>query len=139
MKTLGIEIKGNVAVFCAIEEKDGAVSDITGTIKKLELTDDENSIEVNEFLNVIYLYFKDMKFDKIGIVKRNRNPRAKFRVSPISFKLEGFIQLYPDLEILYVSPQTLKAFLKKNTMPFTPKFSYQNSAAELAYYLAKKL
>ncbi|NOR45474.1 MAG: DUF3010 family protein [Candidatus Delongbacteria bacterium] len=134
MKTLGIEIKGNVAVFCAIED-DGAIADITGAMKKLELKDDESSVEVNKFMDTIYSYFKDMQFDKIGIVKRNKSVKAKFRVSPISFKLEGFIQIYPDTEICFVSPQSLRAFMKKNPLPFTPKFSYQTSSAELAYYL----
>lgn len=137
MKTLGIEIKGNVAVFCAIED-DGTITDITGAMKKLELKDDESSVEVNEFMNVIHSYFKDMQFDKIGIIKRNKSVKAKFRVSPISFKLEGFIQIYPDHEIDFISPQSLRAFIKKNQLPFTPKFSYQMSSAELAYYLVKK-
>ncbi|MDA3885237.1 MAG: DUF3010 family protein [Candidatus Delongbacteria bacterium] len=138
MKTLGIEIKGNVAVFCAIEEVDGVITDITGDMKKLELTDDESSIEVNEFMNIVHSYFKDMQFDKIGIIKRNKSVKAKFRVSPISFKLEGFIQIYPDQEIEFVSPQSLRAFTKKNPLPFNPKFSYQMSSAELAFYLLKK-
>ena len=136
MKTLGIEIKGNVAIFCAIEDN-GAVSDITGSMKKLELKDDESSVEVNKFMNVVHLYFKDMQFDKIGIIKRSKSVKAKFRVSPISFKLEGFIQLYPDHEINFVSPQSMRAFIKKNLLPFNPKFSYQTSSAELAYYLVK--
>ena len=136
MKTLGIEIKANVAVFCAIEDN-GSISDITGTMKKLELKDDESSVEVNEFMNVVYSYFKDMKFDKIGIIKRNKSVKAKFRVSPISFKLEGFIQIYPDQEIEFITPQSLRAFMKKNPLPFNPKFSYQVSSAELAYYLVK--
>ncbi|MCK5760878.1 MAG: DUF3010 family protein [Candidatus Delongbacteria bacterium] len=136
MKTLGIEIKANVAVFCAIENN-GEVSDITGSMKKLELKNDESYVEVNEFMNVIYSYFKDMQFDKIGIIKRNKSVKAKFRVSPISFKLEGFIQIYPDQDINFVSPQSLRAFMKKNPLPFNPKFSYQSSSAELAYYLVK--
>ncbi|MBN2790860.1 MAG: DUF3010 family protein [Candidatus Delongbacteria bacterium] len=138
MKTLGIEIKANVTVFFAIEEKDGAMTDITGDMKKLELGDDESTEEVHEFMNIVHSYFKNMQFDKIGILTRNKSVKAKFRVSPISFKLEGFIQIYPDQKIDFITPQSLRAFIKKNELPFTPKFGYQVSAAELAYYLSKK-
>jgi formylmethanofuran dehydrogenase subunit C len=42
MKTLGIDINGNTAVFCSIEENTGII-DITGKMTKLELKDDESS------------------------------------------------------------------------------------------------
>jgi len=137
MKTLGIDINGNTAVFCSVEENDGIV-DITGKMTKLELKDDESSQEVHEFVDVIHSHFNEMQFDKIAILKRAKSLKAKFPVSPISFKLEGLIQTYKESEIIFIAPQTISAYFKKNQKVFKPKYAYQNSAADLAYYLLKK-
>ena len=137
MKTLGIDINGNTAVFCSVEENKGIV-DITGKMTKLELKDDESSQEVHEFVDVIYSHFNEMQFDKIAILKRAKSLKAKFPVSPISFKLEGLIQTYKESEIKFIAPQTISAYFKKNQKVFKPKYAYQNSAADLAYYLLKK-
>ena len=137
MKTLGIDINGNTAVFCSVEENNGIV-DITGKMTKLELKDDESSQEVHEFVDVIHSHFNEMQFDKIAILKRAKSLKAKFPVSPISFKLEGLIQTYKESEIIFIAPQTISAYFKKNQKVFKPKYAYQNSAADLAYYLLKK-
>jgi len=137
MKTLGIDINGNTAVLCAIEEN-GSIIDITGKMTKLELKDDESSQEVHEFVDVVHSHFNEMQFDKIGILKRAKSLKAKFPVSPISFKLEGLIQTYKESEIEFIAPQTISAYFKKNQKVFKPKYAYQNSAADLAFYLLKK-
>lgn len=137
MKTLGIDINGNTAVFCAIIDNNG-IKDITGKMTKLELKNDENSHEIHEFVDVIHSHFNEMQFDKIAILKRAKSLKAKFPVSPISFKLEGLIQTFKGTDILFVAPQTISAFFKKNKNVFKPNYGYQNSAAELAYYLLKK-
>lgn len=137
MKTLGIEIKGNCAIFCAIEYKQG-VTDLTGKMKKLELANDEDSQEIKEFIDVVHAYFDKMQFDRIGIIKRSKSLKAKFPPSPISFKVEGLIQTYLDIDMEFIAPQTLRAFYKKNDFDFSPKHAYQKSAAELAYYLLEK-
>jgi len=137
MKTLGIDINGNTAVFCSVEENNGIV-DITGKMTKLELKDDESSQEVHEFVDVIHSHFNEMQFDKIAILQRTKSLKAKFPVSPISFKLEGLIQTYKESEIDFIAPQTISAYFKKNQKVFKPKYAYQNSAADLAYYLLKK-
>lgn len=137
MKTLGIDINGNTAVFCAIEENNG-MKDITGKMTKLELKDDESSVEVHQFVDVVHSFLNDHQFDKIAIIKRAKSLKAKFPVSPISFKLEGLIQTFKESEIVFVSPQTLSAYFKKNQNLFKPKYAYQNSASELAIYLLKR-
>ena len=137
MKTLGIEIKGNCAIFCAIEVENG-IQDLTGKMKKLELTNDEDSQEIKEFIDVVHAYFDKMQFDRIGIIKRSKSLKAKFPPSPISFKVEGLIQTYEGLQMEFIAPQTLRAFYKKNDLTFSPKHVYQKSATELAYYLIEK-
>ena len=137
MKVLGIEIRGNCANFCAIEDI-GDLLDITGKTKKIELKDDENSEEVHEFVDVIHSHFDSMQFDRIAIIKRAKSLKTKFPPSPISFKLEGLIQTYKDSEIEFIAPQSIRAFFKKNQFDFKPKYSYQKASSELAIYLLKK-
>jgi hypothetical protein len=55
--------------------------------------------------------------------------------SPVSFKLEGIIQLYEKVEVEFVAPQTTKAFLKKNACPVLPFKKKQQDAFDVAYYL----
>lgn len=136
MKVLGIEIRGNNAIFCALEYND-VIIDITGKVTKLELKDDENSEEIHEFVDVIHSHFDNMQFDRIAIVKRAKSIKAKFPPSPISFKLEGLIQTYKESNIEFVAPQTLRAYFKKNKNSFNPKFNYQSASSELAIYLLK--
>lgn len=123
--------------FCSIEEKNSVI-DISGKMTKLELKDDESSQEVHAFVDVIHSHFNEMQFDKIAILKRAKSLKAKFPVSPISFKLEGLIQTYKESEIKFIAPQTISAYFKKNQKVFKPKYAYQNSAADLAYYLLKE-
>ncbi len=137
-KTLGIEIKGNTAIFCAIEENNGVVIEITRAFKKLELKNDEMSNEVQDFTDTVHSFFDENHFDEIGIIKRSKSMNAKFPVSPISFKLEGLIQTYKGCDIRFIAPQTLRAHYKKKANNFKPKYAYQKSAAELAFYLLTK-
>ncbi len=134
MKVLGIEIKGNCAIFTAIEDN-GELNDITGKMSKLALENDENAEEIHSFVDIIHSHFDNMQFDKIGIIKRAKSFNSKFAVAPVSFKLEGLIQTYKNADIIFVAPQTLRAYYKKNENPFCSKFSYQKPSAELAYYL----
>lgn len=136
MKVLGIEIKGNCAIFCAIEKQE-ELNDITGKIKKLEIKDDEKGSEIHEFVDVLHSHFDSMQFDKIAILKRVKSLKAKYPPAPISFKLEGLIQMYKNKDISFVSPQTLRAYFKKNHNPFTPKYAYQRHSSELAVYLLR--
>ncbi len=137
MKVLGIEIKGNCAIFCALEQN-SEITDVTGKMTKLELKDDENSEEIHEFIDVIHSHFDNMQFDEIAILKRSKSLKAKFPSSPISFKLEGLIQTYKLSVIKFVAPQTIRAFFKKNENDFKPKYNYQKSCSELAVYLLSK-
>ena len=45
---------------------------------------------------------------------------------------------HKNSDILFVAPQSVSAFLKKNPNNFKPKYAYQKSAADLAFYLLRK-
>ena len=137
MKAIGIDIDKKRAICFAIEKDDqGTYINLTGKFKYLEITDDHNNSEIQDFQSTIHTFFDNINPDNIAIV--TRQTKGKFTSSPFSFKLEGLIQCYKKREIQFVSKQTLNAFYKKN--PFTISFdnNYQESAVKLANYLLNK-
>jgi hypothetical protein len=138
MKALGIQIKSTGAILVVL--KKDAASSITQTDEctKFEIADIYDSQQVRRFRDQINVALETIKPTKVGICKRNANGKGKMAPSPASFKLEGIIQLYDKIEIEFVAPQTVQAFLKKNPCPTNPKNKYQQDAFDLAYLLLMK-
>lgn len=135
MKALGIQIKSNEAILVVLTKQgDGTVTQsIEGTT--FEIKDIYNSNQIRQFRDQIIIAFDSIKPDRIAICKRNENGKGMMAPSPVSFKLEGIIQLYDKVEIEFVAPQTTKAFLKKNPCPLLPSKKKQQDAFDVAYYL----
>lgn len=137
MKTIGIEISKKKAICVAISKnQDGSYSNITGKRKSFELEDDRNAEELYNFINELHSYFDSINPDKIGIV--TRQTKGKFAASPISFKIEGLVQLYKKTTIDFVSPQALTAYFKKNELPLELDHKYQEKAMKLAVFLVEE-
>ncbi len=134
MKALGISIEANKVIFSALEnDSNQTIKESATETRKLELKDHLDSSGVRELLGEIHAFLGAEAFDKVGII--TRGTKGRFAASPISFKIEGLIQVYPGIQIEFVAPATLRAFLKKNQNPITAKFSYQKDACDLAFYL----
>jgi len=136
MKVLGISIEANKAIFCSLHmDNQGNISEIAEASKKMELKDHLNSKDVRNLLKELHAFFDQEFFDQFGII--TRGTKGRFAASPISFKIEGLIQAYPTMEIKFVAPATLRAFYKNNENPIELKYTYQNNACDLAFYLLK--
>lgn len=134
MKVLGISIEANKAIFSALEKDANQVTtEISSSPKKLELKDHLDSAEVRSFLSELHTFLSKEPFDKVGII--TRGTKGRFAASPISFKIEGLIQIFPNMKIEFVAPATLRAFYKKNENTVEPKYSYQKDACDLAFFL----
>ena len=59
-----------------------------------------------------------------------------FNIRP--FKIEGLIQLYPNKDVILISPNTLRKFDKDHSPEIKPKFKYQKDSYLLALYLLKE-
>ena len=79
--------------------------------------------------------FDSIKADKIGVLARNAKAKGKMMPSPISFKLEGILQLYEKQDIEFVWPQSLSAYFKKHEMEGEFEKKYQGDGFRVAYYL----
>jgi hypothetical protein len=97
--------------------------------------------EVQQFRDQVNSTFDLIAPTVIGIKMRNAKAKERGKVrppSPISFKLEGIIQLYSKCNIDFVWPQTITAFKKKNGSFLASKNKYQQDAFDIAYYLLTK-
>lgn len=143
MTVLGIEIKGRDIRMVALKIEDGTISDVTGTYKPLKLEDDEIAENVILFKNSLFAILDS--FDPSAIILKWRSPKPptgfqkekNFSASPISFKIEGLIQIYEKANVTLIKPQTLTAYFKKNELPLKPKYTYQTDAMKIAYHFLK--
>jgi hypothetical protein len=134
MKICAIEIKSNKAIVVILEkDSNGNFKDNTGKFKSLTLENDENHLELLQFVETIHSQLQLINPDLIGIIRRSA--KGKFSASSVSFKIEGLIQSYKNTPVEFFAPQSIRAFYKKNSMPFNPAHIYQLQAYELAYLM----
>ncbi len=133
MKTLSIQIKSNEAILVILKkEADGSIVQTTESTKFL-LEDHTNSDQVKQFLVQINAAIDTINPDKIVVLARNANAKGKMTPSPISFKLEGIIQLYDKKKVDFIWPQGVTAYLKKNNVQLQALHKYQQDALVAAY------
>jgi hypothetical protein len=137
MKVIGIDIDKSKAIFYVLEKKkDGEIVQIEG-LKSLTLANDTDNSQVRAFKTGIQEFFDEIKPQGISLL--SRQTKGRFKAASVSFKIEGLIQCYEKVEVNFVSPQTVKAFIKKNPLTINLDFNYQEGAAELAYYMCTTL
>ena len=136
MITCGIEIKGSRAIFSVLQRKGENILDITGKFTQLKMANDENPDEVRSFFNTIKSHLDSINADKIAIIQRLK--KGMFTSGPITFKIEGLIQCYPNKDVILISPHTLRKFDKENYPEIKPKFKYQKDSYLLALYLLEE-
>lgn len=135
MKTIGIQIKSNETIMVVLsKDKEGNITQSQDSTK-FKLDDPTQPEQVKQFKDQINSFFDSVKPQKIGVVARNSNSKVKPSPSPISFKLEGIIQLYEKTQIELIWKKTTDAFFKKNEKVLSSEKGYQTDAFDLAYYL----
>ncbi len=137
MKVLGVEIYGREVRLGALEETNGIVSNYTGKYKPVSLENDDTADNVILFKTTLHAIFDGYNPDVIVIKYRNPNGKGMHAPSPLSFKIEGLIQIYDKAQIYFTKPQTTSAFYKKNHMDIAFDYSYQEDAIKLAHHYLK--
>lgn len=143
MKTIGIQIKSTEAIMVVLEKDDAGNITQTNESAKFGIEDPTKPYQVKQFRDQINAAFDSIGSSRIGIVarvakaSRKRNDENDRNPSPISFKLEGIIQLYDKVEVEVIWKQTTSAFFKKNPKSGKPKNKYQEDAYNVALFLMK--
>jgi hypothetical protein len=138
MKTIGIQIKSATAILVVLEKDSAGLISQTNESVKFDIQEPNDSKQVKQFRDQVNAAFDSIKPHRIGIVARNANAKGDRTPSPVSFKLEGIIQLYDKVDIEFIWPQTLIAHFKKNPKPHSAKHKYQEDAFNVSYYLNTK-
>lgn len=134
MKVIGIDIDKSKAIFYVLEQNnDKSIASVSEGLKTLSLADDADNTQVRAFKTGIHDFFNQIKPQRIALL--TRQSKGRFKAASVSFKIEGLIQCYEKIEVDFVSPQTVKAFIKKNPLTIELDFNYQEGAAQLASYL----
>lgn len=135
MKTIGIQIKSTEAIMVVLEKDAAGNISQTNESAKFGIDDPTKPNQIRQFRDQINTAFDSIGAERIGIVARNANGKGDRVPSPISFKLEGIIQLYDKTEIELVWKQTTIAYFKKNAKMASAKNKYQEDAFDVAYFL----
>ena len=133
MKVIGLQIKSTEAILVVLKkEADGSLIQTDECIK-FNIADPSDPIQVRQFRDQINSAFDNIDPGKIAILARNHKAKGTMTPSPMSFKLEGIIQLYDKKPIALIWPQSVLAFTKKNSPP-DAKYTYQQDAINLAFF-----
>ncbi|MFT6372542.1 MAG: hypothetical protein ACJAZT_001286 [Gammaproteobacteria bacterium] len=131
----GVDLTGNDAVICLLEQDKGHFNLPDCRVRKLTLTKDHSADDLRKFQFEFTKLMRDYNIDKVVI--RERMPKGKFAGGAISFKLEATVQLISDLNVIILSPTQIKTALSENPLPV--KFSdtglkiFQEVAFKAAY------
>ena len=118
MIVCGIEMTASEARLVVLKGTKSTYSYVGASPPKLVLADDEKPEEVKAFLDAVHAFLRENQVERVAIKKRAK--RGQYAGSPVSFKLEGLVQLYPGCDVKLVSPQTISAAKRKKT-PLAPQ------------------
>ncbi len=117
MIVCGIEVTASEARLVVLKGTKASYSHLGASPAQLPLENDEKPAEVKAFMDAIHAFLRDNKVERVAIKKRAK--RGQYAGSPVSFKMEGLIQLYSECDIVLVSPQTISAAKRKQS-PVAP-------------------
>ncbi len=111
MRVCGVELTGNEAVISIIQLKDGLYDVPKVRTAKLSLADAINTEPLKKFQFDFEQLMKDYKVDTVVI--KQRDLKGKYAGNPLSFKIEGALQLMSELKVLVLSSTYIKEGLSK--------------------------
>ena len=112
MKTCGIDLAAHDAIIVILDGTRASWELIDCEPRKICLPDDEDAGQVRAFRDALSALVKDYGIQRIAIKKRAK--KGKFAGGPVSFKMEGVIQLIDTCEVVLLSPQKIAPVKKRN-------------------------
>jgi hypothetical protein len=127
MRICGVDLKGSDARLAVVDRDDNGFSHIDLSTRKIPLGDGDCNVQVKSFQETFESFCRDNRIDKVHIKKRNKN--GKYAGGPDTFKMEGVIQVSSVPEVVLISPQTISATQKRNTVDIPAGLNkYQHAA-----------
>lgn len=126
MKICGIEIKGSEALIAVAELNGDEISHVELETKRVALQDDEDANHIRSFSALINGLVRDNGIHSIAIKRRNK--KGEFAGGPVTFKIEGIIQL-SNCSVKLISPPTISATNKSHGFAIPDSLNkYQHEA-----------
>lgn len=130
MKTVGIEIISNKAIFVVLEKKSNGTLRLSHESTELCINDPLNNEQVRQFRDQVNLYLDSVAPDEVAILIDSDRPDG------VAYKLEGIIQLNTTYAPLIISSSTISSLIKnKPYLLMASVFNSRKKAVSLAYYL----
>ena len=111
MKICGIDLASHDAIVVVLDGTRGEWKVVDSDVRKVSLLDDEDAGQVRVFQKAVSSLVKHHAVRRIVIKERGK--KGKFAGGPVSFKMEGVIQLIDTCEVVLLSPQTITTVSKK--------------------------
>jgi len=117
LKVCGIELKSNQVILTVLEKQDDdIVIYVDLKIKKISLEDDECNESVKLFFSQVNSFLEENQIQKIFIKKRAK--KGNFAGGPVTFKMEGLMQMNFICEVDLIAAATVNSYEKKNSIEF---------------------
>jgi len=106
MRVCGVELIGNEAIIAIMQLKGGLYDVPVVRANKFNLVDAINTVPLKKFQSDFKQLMTDYKVDTVVI--KQRELKGKFAGSPLSFKIEGALQLLSDVNVHVISSSYIK-------------------------------
>ena len=106
MRVCGVELIGNEAIIAIMQLKGGLYDVPVVRANKFNLMDAINTVPLKKFQSDFKQLMTDYKVDTVVI--KQRELKGKFAGSPLSFKIEGALQLLSDVNVHVISSSYIK-------------------------------
>lgn len=106
MRVCGVELTGNEAIIAIMQLKNGLYDVPKVRVAKLTLPDAINTDPLKKFQFEFAQLMKDYQVDTVVI--RQRDLKGKYAGNPLSFKIEGALQLITELKVHVLSNHYIK-------------------------------
>lgn len=127
MKICGIELKASEAILALVASENGELTHLASAEKKIALVDDEDPVEVKAFYRRLQTLIDEQKITHVAIKKRGK--KGDFAGGPVTFKMEGLLQMLEGCDVRLIAPQTLNAAQKKHNFAIPAGLNkYQHDA-----------
>lgn len=111
MRVCGVELTGNEAIISIMQLENGLYDVPKVRVTKLALPDAINTDPLKKFQFDFAQLMKDYKVDTVVI--KQRALKGKYAGNPLSFKIEGALQLMADLNVHVISAAYIKEGLSQ--------------------------
>ena len=115
MKICGVELTGSDAVVCLLNLHEQQYTLPECRVRKLSLPKDHTREDLQKFQFAFNKLMHDYSVDRVAI--KERMTKGKFAGSAASFKMESAIQLIEALDVVVLSPASIKSLLSENPRP----------------------